>query len=108
MDLLGIPADHLEMGCDVGSNNKPPIFDGQYNPLMVIRGMVYDCYININGLHITHLQQSVDPRAPRYFQTLQKLESRKVEVMKQLGEGPELVWPLQLLGTGAFNHVLYR
>lgn len=35
----------------------------------------------------------------QYFQTLQKLESRKVEVMKQLGEGPELVWPLQFERT---------
>ena len=29
------------------SNNKPPMFDGLYQPFMVIRGMVYYCYTNI-------------------------------------------------------------
>ena len=28
------------------SNNKPPVFDGLYQPFMVMRGMVY-CYTNI-------------------------------------------------------------
>eukprot|EP00435_Cladocopium_sp_Y103_P038625 s459_g10.t1 len=35
----------------------------------------------------------------QYFQTLQQLETTKVELMKQLGEGPELVWPLQFERT---------
>ena len=29
------------------SNNKPPIFDGSYQPFVVIGGMVYYCYTNI-------------------------------------------------------------
>jgi hypothetical protein len=45
------------------------------------------------------LEAASQRKTPRYFHTLQKLETTKVELMKQLGEGPELVWPLQLLGT---------
>ena len=45
------------------------------------------------------LEAASQRKTPRYFHTLQKLETTKVELMKQLGEGPEVVWPLQLLGT---------
>ena len=36
------------VGIAIININKPPIFDGLYHPSMVIRGMVYYCYTNIN------------------------------------------------------------